>query len=70
MWLLLVDPHIVPSNEAFMNLPEGTIESLLLPENVQALTDILTYHAVEANALSWDLSSGHSQQLTAKTWMC
>ncbi|MFG0257783.1 MAG: fasciclin domain-containing protein [Phycisphaerales bacterium JB043] len=35
-----------PTDEAFARLPEGTIETLLKPENKQLLTSILTYHVV------------------------
>lgn len=35
-----------PTNDAFENLPEGTVETLLKPENKQKLTTILTYHVV------------------------
>jgi uncharacterized surface protein with fasciclin (FAS1) repeats len=35
-----------PSNAAFAALPEGTLDSLLLPENQDQLTAILTYHVV------------------------
>ena len=35
-----------PTNDAFAKLPEGTVESLLEPENKEALTGILTYHVV------------------------
>ncbi|MGB5553109.1 MAG: fasciclin domain-containing protein [Flavobacteriaceae bacterium] len=35
-----------PTNDAFGKLPEGTVESLLLPENKDSLTKILTYHVV------------------------
>ena len=35
-----------PTNAAFDKLPEGTVASLLLPENKDALTDILMYHVV------------------------
>jgi uncharacterized surface protein with fasciclin (FAS1) repeats len=35
-----------PTDEAFAALPEGTVESLLLPENQQQLADILLYHVV------------------------
>ncbi len=34
-----------PTNEAFAALPEGTVESLLKPENKSTLTDILYYHS-------------------------
>ena len=35
-----------PTDEAFAALPEGTIEMLLEPENVDQLVAILTYHVV------------------------
>ena len=33
-----------PTNEAFAKLPEGTVESLVQPENVGQLRQILQYH--------------------------
>lgn len=35
-----------PTDEAFAALPEGTVESLLKPENRDQLVAILTYHVV------------------------
>jgi uncharacterized surface protein with fasciclin (FAS1) repeats len=35
-----------PTNDAFSKLPEGTVESLLEPVNLETLTSILTYHVV------------------------
>ena len=35
-----------PTDAAFAKLPEGTVESLLKPENRDQLTAILTYHVV------------------------
>lgn len=35
-----------PTNAAFDKLPDGTVETLLKPENKDKLTDILTYHVV------------------------
>ncbi len=35
-----------PTDEAFSKLPEGTVENLLLPENVDQLKAILTYHVI------------------------
>ena len=35
-----------PTNDAFENLPAGTVENLLKPENKETLTKILTYHVV------------------------
>ncbi len=41
-----------PTNAAFAALPAGTVESLLLPENKDALVKILTCHVVATSALS------------------
>lgn len=41
-----------PTNEAFAQLPAGTVESLLKPENKDKLVKILTYHVVSADAMS------------------
>ncbi|MEO6130198.1 MAG: fasciclin domain-containing protein [Saprospiraceae bacterium] len=35
-----------PVNDAFENLPAGTVETLLKPENKATLTKVLTYHVV------------------------
>lgn len=35
-----------PVNDAFENLPAGTVDNLLKPENKATLTKILTYHVV------------------------
>lgn len=35
-----------PTNDAFENLPAGTVETLLKPENKPTLTKVLTYHVV------------------------
>ncbi|WP_051583960.1 fasciclin domain-containing protein [Dokdonia sp. PRO95] len=35
-----------PTNAAFEKLPEGTVATLLKPENKTALQDVLTYHVV------------------------
>lgn len=35
-----------PVNDAFGDLPEGTVETLLQPENRDALVNVLTYHVV------------------------
>ncbi len=47
-----------PTDEAFAALPEGTLEELLLPENREQLTQILTYHVVPGKVLSSDLEAG------------
>ena len=45
-----------PTDEAFAALPEGTVESLLMPENKDVLTQILTYHVVDRAISSSDLA--------------
>jgi len=35
-----------PTDEAFAKLPEGTVEELLKPENLESLQNILLYHVV------------------------
>lgn len=45
-----------PTDEAFAALPEGTVETLLLPENKDQLIAILTYHVVPGKVMSTDLS--------------
>ena len=41
-----------PVNAAFDALPEGTVETLLKPENTEMLTKVLTCHVVAADAMS------------------
>jgi uncharacterized surface protein with fasciclin (FAS1) repeats len=38
-----------PANAAFAKLPEGTVATLLKPENKATLAKILTYHVVAGN---------------------
>ena len=47
-----------PTDEAFAKLPEGTLESLLKPENKQKLVSILTYHVVPGKVMAKDVKSG------------
>mmetsp|Transcript_21418 Transcript_21418/g.39337 ORF Transcript_21418/g.39337 Transcript_21418/m.39337 type:complete len:327 (+) Transcript_21418:193-1173(+) len=53
-----------PTNDAFAALPDGTLDRLLLPENVDELTKILQYHVVSANAHSSTLSNGDVETLS------
>ena len=52
-----------PVNDAFENLPEGTVSTLLKPENKNALTKILTYHVVagkfDAKSVVNAIKQGH-----------
>ncbi len=47
-----------PTDDAFAALPEGLVDCLLLEENVDALTAILTYHVVAGEVMSTDLTDG------------
>ena len=47
-----------PTDAAFANLPEGTLNALLLPENRDLLVEILTYHVVPGRITSDALQSG------------
>lgn len=54
-----------PTDDAFKNLPEGTVEALLMPENLKKLQSILTYHVVPGSVLAADvvkLSSAKTAQ--------
>ncbi len=44
-----------PTDDAFAKLPKETLETLLKPENKQALTDILTYHVAAGKTLAADV---------------
>ncbi len=52
-----------PTDDAFAALPEGLVEALLLPENVDALTAVLTYHVLGAEVPSSDVASGDVETL-------
>jgi uncharacterized surface protein with fasciclin (FAS1) repeats len=45
-----------PTNKAFGKLPKGTVETLVRPENKQALAGILTYHVVAGRLTARDLA--------------
>lgn len=47
-----------PVNDAFAALPAGTVETLLLPENIGQLTDILLYHVDDRALLSTGFATG------------
>ena len=50
-----------PTNDAFNNLPEGTLQTLLLPENRQTLQSVLTYHVVNGSYLASDVVNAINQ---------
>lgn len=47
-----------PTNSAFANLPKGTLEDLLKPENKHQLIKILTYHIIPGSITDKDLKAG------------
>ena len=48
-----------PTNEAFAALPAGVLDKLLLPENKEALTKILTYHVLAREVMAADVPDGN-----------
>jgi uncharacterized surface protein with fasciclin (FAS1) repeats len=44
-----------PTDQAFAELPEGTVENLLKPENKDQLIAILTYHVVPGEVMAADV---------------
>lgn len=47
-----------PTNAAFAKLPAGTVDTLLLPENKEKLSGVLTYHVVPGAYRAADLTDG------------
>lgn len=45
-----------PTDEAFAALPEGTVETLLQPENLEQLVAVLTYHVIPGKVMSTDIA--------------
>ncbi len=45
-----------PTNAAFSKLPDGTVETLLKPENLKSLQTILTYHVVAGKMNALDIA--------------
>jgi len=46
-----------PTDDAFAKLPEGTVDDLLKPENIDQLKAILTYHVVSGKIMAADIGS-------------
>ena len=61
-----------PTNAAFAKLPDGTVDTLVKPENKATLTKILTYHVVAGKLVASDLTDGkklktvQGEELTVK----
>lgn len=55
-----------PTDAAFAALPQGTVESLLKPENKDQLIAVLTYHVVPAKVMSGDIAGKKADVLTVQ----
>lgn len=44
-----------PNDAAFAKLPDGTVQTLVKPENKEKLTGILTYHVVAGKVMAEDV---------------
>jgi len=55
-----------PTDEAFAKLPEGTVASLLKPENKEKLVAILTYHVVPGKVMAADVKTMKAKAVSGK----
>jgi uncharacterized surface protein with fasciclin (FAS1) repeats len=55
-----------PTDAAFANLPEGTVEELLKPKNRGKLAAILKYHVIPGRVLAKDVPHAPTQVKTLK----
>jgi transforming growth factor-beta-induced protein len=51
-----------PTDDAFAKLPAGTVESLLQPENLEQLKNILLYHVVAGKVMAADVTELESAE--------
>ncbi len=56
-----------PTNDAFAALPAGLVDKLLLPENKDVLTKILTYHVVSGAVMAADVTAGDVPSVEGST---
>ena len=52
-----------PTNAAFAKLPEGTVATLLKPENKEKLAAVLKYHVVSGKVMAADVKPGKVKTL-------
>lgn len=52
-----------PTNAAFDDLPDGVLDALLMPENQDLLTAVLTYHVVPDEVMASELTTGTLETL-------
>jgi uncharacterized surface protein with fasciclin (FAS1) repeats len=55
-----------PTDEAFAKLPEGTIETLLKPENKEKLQAILLYHVVPGKVMAAEVVGMNSAKTAGR----
>ena len=55
-----------PTDEAFANLPAGTVDNLLKPENKDQLVAVLTYHVVPGKIMSGDIAGQTAEVATVQ----
>ncbi|MGX9351523.1 fasciclin domain-containing protein [Shimia sp. W99] len=55
-----------PTDAAFAALPEGTVETLLKPENKDQLIAILTYHVIPSKVMSGDIAGKKADVATVQ----
>lgn len=56
-----------PTDDAFAALPPGVLDALLLPENKETLTKILTYHVVPGAVMAADVTDGDVATVEGQT---
>ena len=56
-----------PTDDAFAALPDGLVDALLLPENKDVLTKILTYHVVPGTVMAADIVDGDVATVEGRT---
>ena len=63
---------LAPVNDAFAALPEGTVETLLKPENKEQLTNVLLYHVDDQKLNAGDIPEGSNliQPVLASDSLC
>jgi len=61
-----------PVNDAFTALPEGTVETLLQPENMDQLTNVLLYHVDDRklNAAEFAPGANYYKPILASERLC
>ncbi|MFP4239019.1 MAG: fasciclin domain-containing protein [Rhodosalinus sp.] len=55
-----------PTDNAFAKLPEGTVDSLLQPENRDQLIEVLSYHVVSGEVTSDQLAGQRTSATTVQ----